>query len=276
MSTILKALRRLEQEKSRPAGQRPLREEVAHASLTNRQPRRSWRAAALAGGVGVAAGASLLLLWPQGGEPPEPLAVTSPAPRATAPQPSAEQTPRERAASERLERRRAARAARAAAPAPAPDSGELSDDALTSPVAVVRRPQAKPRVADDAPRRAAPPGPAVASAPPADAAEFESSEVSFEAAEPEPAGLAGAEPAPKLDAAGEGARLAAEVRVEQTLWHPRPERRVAVLEVPGREAPLRVHEGDAVGSLVVSKIEPSGVVFTREGQSLRRALGAER
>ena len=67
--------------------------------------------------------------------------------------------------------------------------------------------------------------------------------------------------------------LVAGIRVEQTFWHPRPDRRVAVLALPEREQPLRVHEGDAVGALVVTEIEPSGVVFTQHGQRLRRALG---
>jgi hypothetical protein len=76
-----------------------------------------------------------------------------------------------------------------------------------------------------------------------------------------------------VPAATSSAWSAAEVRVEKTLWHPQADRRVAVLALPGREDPLRVHEGDVVGTLVVAEIEPSGVVFTRDGERMRRALG---
>jgi hypothetical protein len=34
-----------------------------------------------------------------------------------------------------------------------------------------------------------------------------------------------------------------------------------------------IQEGDAVGPLVVSKIEPSGVVFEHEGIEIRRRVG---
>ena len=74
-------------------------------------------------------------------------------------------------------------------------------------------------------------------------------------------------------AAASAPPMAPGIRVEQTFWHPRPDRRVAVLALPGHEQPLRVREGDAVGALVVSEIEPSGVVFTQQGQRVRRALG---
>jgi hypothetical protein len=77
-----------------------------------------------------------------------------------------------------------------------------------------------------------------------------------------------------------GARLAevpapvsAGIHVEQTLWHPRPDRRVAVLALDGDEGSLRVQEGDTVRGLVVSEIEPSGVVFEHEGRRVRRGLG---
>jgi hypothetical protein len=43
--------------------------------------------------------------------------------------------------------------------------------------------------------------------------------------------------------------------------------------VPGTSQPQRVVEGDVVDGLIVSKIEPSGVVFERDGEKIRRALG---
>jgi len=57
------------------------------------------------------------------------------------------------------------------------------------------------------------------------------------------------------------------------MWHPAAERRVAEIEVEGRPEPLVLHEGDAVGPLVVSEIEPSGVVFLHDEVELRRRVG---
>jgi len=64
------------------------------------------------------------------------------------------------------------------------------------------------------------------------------------------------------------------VYVERTIWHPYAERRIAIVAIEGREEALELHEGDAVGSLVVGKIEPSGVVFNHDGVELRRRVGA--
>jgi hypothetical protein len=64
-----------------------------------------------------------------------------------------------------------------------------------------------------------------------------------------------------------------EIAVSQTIWHPRAERRLAVVMVAGVDGALRLHEGDAVGLLVVEAIEPSGVVFRHEGVQLRRRVG---
>jgi hypothetical protein len=67
------------------------------------------------------------------------------------------------------------------------------------------------------------------------------------------------------------------VMVTQTIWHPRAERRIAVIErldaAEGGE-PLRLREGDRVGSLQLVSIEPTGVVFVHNGVELRRRVGA--
>jgi hypothetical protein len=63
------------------------------------------------------------------------------------------------------------------------------------------------------------------------------------------------------------------VYVERTIWHPMAERRVAVVELEGSDETLELHEGDAVGPLVVGKIEPSGVFFVHDGVELRRRVG---
>lgn len=61
------------------------------------------------------------------------------------------------------------------------------------------------------------------------------------------------------------------VRVEKIFWHPSAERRTALIEVNGGVE--EIHEGDAVGPLVVSTIEPSGVVFQHDGIEIRRRVG---
>jgi hypothetical protein len=66
-----------------------------------------------------------------------------------------------------------------------------------------------------------------------------------------------------------------EITVLRTSWHPRPERRLARVRLAGSSAPVEVHEGDALSTLVVKTIEPSGVVFLHGGRELRRGVGGE-
>jgi len=63
--------------------------------------------------------------------------------------------------------------------------------------------------------------------------------------------------------------------VERTLWHPKPARRVAFLQVEGRSGTVELHEGDAVGDAVVQQIAPSSVIFLHRGVEIRRRVGAE-
>ena len=76
-------------------------------------------------------------------------------------------------------------------------------------------------------------------------------------------------PAPTLVATVRPPKLT----VKKTVWHPKAERRVARIEVEGREGPVELHEGDAVGTLVVLEIQPSGVVFLHGGERLHRKVG---
>jgi hypothetical protein len=85
-------------------------------------------------------------------------------------------------------------------------------------------------------------------------------------------------PAPKPAAATEPApppaivrALLPEVHVEQTRWHPDAARRTARIEMDG--GPHEVQEGDVLGPLVVTTIEPSGVVFLHQGVEMRRRVG---
>ncbi|MCP5056347.1 MAG: hypothetical protein GY937_06425 [bacterium] len=63
------------------------------------------------------------------------------------------------------------------------------------------------------------------------------------------------------------------VHVTRTVWHPSPDRRSAQVEVEGFVEPLELKEGDAVGVLVVTEIQPSAVVFLHGGARLRRSVG---
>jgi hypothetical protein len=261
VSTILKALRRLEEEKTAPVGRRPLREEVTRNAGAPRSRRGAWLLA-LGGLVGgVAAGVALLTLWP----------------RDVAVQPSS--PPLVRAPS---------RPPQVAPPEREVSPGQLSAEALASPVEVVERPKPRPlvvheplpAVAAELERSSAQrdpaasrPAPSVASPPPA--------AVSTAAQEAPPTGLStGSREATYAELEEIGRRLAeisppvaAGIRIEQTLWHPRPDRRVAVLTLDGGDVPVRVHEGDTIRELVVSEIEPSGVVFTYRGEPSRLGLG---
>ena len=80
MSTILKALRRLEEEKSRGATSRPLREEVASGPGEVPRRRRSWLPV-VAMLIGAGLGASAWWVWPyeRGGEPVREAEAAAPA-----------------------------------------------------------------------------------------------------------------------------------------------------------------------------------------------------
>ena len=63
-----------------------------------------------------------------------------------------------------------------------------------------------------------------------------------------------------------------EIRVTQTVWHPRAERRLALVGISGR-APIKLQEGDQLGLLAVGTIEPSGVAFKYDGVDIRCRVG---
>ena len=69
------------------------------------------------------------------------------------------------------------------------------------------------------------------------------------------------------------ARSKSPVRVERTQWHPSPERRVAWVEVEGVTALREVREGERVGPYVVREIEPAAVLFADGSVELRREVG---
>jgi hypothetical protein len=58
-----------------------------------------------------------------------------------------------------------------------------------------------------------------------------------------------------------------------TRWHPRAERRSALLRLEASDETITLREGDAVGPLVIKEITPSSVVFETEGLEIRRRVG---
>lgn len=85
-------------------------------------------------------------------------------------------------------------------------------------------------------------------------------------------GVRAAPPARRRSA--RAAPATAGIFVLRTVWHPRPERRTALLSTPGSDAPREYHEGEHIGSLTLLRIEPSGVVFERDGVEIREKLTA--
>jgi hypothetical protein len=303
MSTILKALRRLDQQKT-PTN-RPLREQVTGLGGDDRDaPRASRRWPILVAGIaaGVVAGVCVLLLVLRHGEPaPLPIAVT-PAPvlANSPPQPPPAQSPRRARASSPSH----------AAPAPAAVA-ELAPPLLASDdVEVLDRGVPPPRVVAPEPADAAVAAPVPAEPPPGSVRPFEHAErrarkapqapvpAPVIAAEPPartpalrpqpvvetPAPQAAKAPIPEVapaqpKAASPPAREPAPtpdpfpaLRVERTTWHPVAERRLALVDVPG-EGPRELREGDRVAGATVASIEPSGVVFRFAGRDVRRKVG---
>jgi hypothetical protein len=323
VSTILKALRRLEEEKASAETGRPLREQVAAAGPPPRAGGgRQWLAAVAAVVLSALAGGGAIW-WLFGGErSQEPISVAAtPVAEAPAPAPAPQTEVR---------------------PAPIPGFGP-PDDAFASDVETVSRPQPLPRLADSQPVEPRKPPVAGTRRPVHDTtaaartreaaqreadlqaglAELDALEVSPEAAAepvfakapapeavppppapqtaiapPAPKAVAPAPPAPApvREVAPEPAREVAiaepkpapppkppaakpapapealpEVLVERTQWHPLSDRRSAWLRVAGEER--EVVEGDVIEGMLVGEIQPSGVVFERGGETLRRGVG---
>jgi len=305
MSTILKALRRLEQEKS-TRSDRSLSEAVVNVPPPPTTESSRWLVAggSLAGAFALAV--TLFLVFRPGGEAARPDRVEV---AAVAPERSPAALQRDPAAAPALPRvprrevpnRAAARATRPA-PRPEPEAQPgLPAAALTSEVevATLARPMTraaveeriglaaaaavekmeKPRLAERVTAPAVAPGGAPEPSREAAPAAPERAELVPAPSESRPPPTRRAEPAP-LPAERPAAKPEQTARsplpavyVERTIWHPDADRRVAVIALEGSEQSLELHEGDAVGTLVIREIAPSGVSFYRDGVELRRRVG---
>jgi len=313
VSTILKALQRLEDEKSAGVARSLDEQVVAHRS----QPapdRRGLRIGIVAiGGVAVAAAA--FLLWPTQGDP-DAVVAAEPPPPATAPvaapstaQQVAAETPR-RSAPARTEpaeleqgdlseaqfaavvevvKRLDAQPADSAGPAAQPNRVAPTAEAETKRSA--RRPGARrsdtpvahgapqPRVAEQQVANAqAPVTPISGDFVPANAAQEPPPPIEIAALAVEPARAALPASIPAAMRAPEQkviqrAKLPA-LRIEKTVWHPDTDRRIAIVKLIDREEVLRLKEGDAIGPLVIESINPGSVLFSHDGIEVKYNVGS--
>jgi hypothetical protein len=294
VSTILKALQRLEDEKSANV-ERSLNEQVVARRPPPDPERRGLRIGAIAiGGLVVAAAA--LLFWFTRKDPAVEVAMESPPPAAA---PVAAQ---QQVAAEKPNRRPSAR------PATAARAQQESSEVEVSPVVeVVKRldgppadsaaPAAPPKRAASpvqagaerparrpGARKPAQPKPApeqVANAKSAAATQISGNSAPAKPVPAPPAPVEIAAVAPKPAATAESASTRAAIRepeheviqraklptlsVEKTIWHPDADRRVAVVKLIDAKEILRLKEGDAVGTLVVKVIKPGSVLFSHDG-----------
>ncbi len=88
--------------------------------------------------------------------------------------------------------------------------------------------------------------------------------------------FAKAKPAPALvpEPAVIDRRPIPEFAVQQIIWHPTAARRVAVFEIDGEASLLRIGEGGIVAGFTVAKIGLSAVELVRDGMALERRVGA--
>jgi outer membrane biosynthesis protein TonB len=291
VSTILKALRRVEEERGGAPAPRPAvrGDFVAGTPAAAGAPRPSPRRRRgpnlkLWGSLGTALLLGALVWWrlprPDSAEvvaavPPPTVREAAPTVREAAP-PARAEAPGAQAPAPPAERlaRAAPRPAAAPPAAELPDAvaqrlpplgAPLEEGAAAAPPAPAAAPPAPApvpaatRPPPPAPRQAAPPPKPTPAAAPAPAATPVAR--AAPAAKPEP------KPAPKAPPAPP------QVQIERTSWHPTPERRIAWVRVEGLSGARELREGDAVGALVVKQIRPSSVLFQYGGVEIQRRVG---
>ena len=237
MSTILKALRRLEQERAKDT-ERPLKEEVVYARPRSFGLSGSW------GLIGAALVLGFAVTWavlPQSSsDAGDAVSAPPPVAAALAARPVAPPLPAPVATRDAP----VANPPSVASPAPAP-SGPLAESArMLEPTPPAPEPGTREEPIDVRPD-------ALVVAPPI---------------EGRASRLVDEEPAPS--------RTSAEipVRVVRTSWHPRADRRAAWVAI-GSADPHEVREGEWVGALEIRTIEPDGILFADGPILVHRRIG---
>jgi hypothetical protein len=65
------------------------------------------------------------------------------------------------------------------------------------------------------------------------------------------------------------------LRVVSTVWHPTPDKRVAVVALSDGGGPVQLRQGETLNGLRVSEIKLSSVVFESGDQTIVRKVGAK-
>ncbi|MFI5320632.1 MAG: hypothetical protein ACHQ6V_13745 [Myxococcota bacterium] len=291
MSTILKALKRLDEQRRADVPPRTLEEQVLAGGAPPRRDesglRNKWRWAALGVAATLLAGAGAWYGPRERAEQPVPAppavaatpAATQPidSPPAVAEPPRGSLPTRDRPVAGadldpgvrgalRAEPARGAAVASALAAASEPESvAEVEAEPASRSAA-----RTQVAAAPVPPRRSVQPArePEPAAAPPAAPAHVASESPPARAEVPaERAAALAAEPAASV------ALAYPEVWVERTQWHPVPDKRSALVRVGDDAEAHELREGDALGGVVVKEIRPSGVLFLYEGHEFRRGVG---
>jgi hypothetical protein len=275
VSTILKALRRLEQERTKD-GDRPLREQVVLSQARRRGPWAAWGAAGLALAVGF--GATWLVLSSFAAAP------SPDGPEAGAAPPAVSSTPNSVTTLAFGTSPPAAAAAPPPPPTPAPPPtvrvAAGAPPAATSPGSP---PVAAPPPPAPAPIARSPASPGAAPLPPGPTpyrVDSPASPVAPRVDVPPPlpeasvvtAPIPGRAPRLVDEEPARNARADVPVDVVRTSWHPQASRRSAWVAV-GDEDPREVREGDWVGAYEVRAIEPDGVLFADGPLLVHRPVG---
>jgi hypothetical protein len=301
MSTILKALKKLDHERRAEAPLPTLEEQVLAGGGSRVRARRRgvpWLPVLAAAGV-LTLVAGLAWRFARGERPAEAPAtpavaaapIAAPVPR---PQPRIGVEPREPAPSQPVAGTAVPTALRArlranVAPAKPGSPARLASES-EAPAARGRdfppaaAPPASAQSAAPEPTPAAQALPAPSPPPPARVAARESpaprEAPPQRAPEPKPAPIATAEPEPESEPAPEPAHDVAviaprpELWVDRTQWHPSPEKRSALVRLGAGAAPRELREGDEIDGVLVKEIKPSGVIFVRAGDEWRRNVGS--
>lgn len=258
MSTILKALRRLEQERSKDT-ERPLKEEVVYARPRSFGPSGSWGIIAAAVVLGFAVTWALLPRSSPGVDAASTPAVAAAPPRAQAAAPLAPLPP---PVAERAAGAAAAAPVASAAPEPPFVPPALPFEASAPGIASG---SGSPAVTMPPTSGVAAPAPVVeeriAAAPPTDAGRVIAPPIEGRASR-----LVDEDLAPR------GALAEIPVRVVRTSWHPRADRRAAWVAIGGAD-PHEVREGEWVGALEIRTIEPDGILFADGPILVHRRIG---
>jgi hypothetical protein len=234
MSSILKALERLEEERRDGAPGTPAAEPTRPPPP---RPARGRRLGAMALAFGVGLGLAGVLLWVAQVDRVAPQ-ETSRLDASQLARPQGDLVPREPATADPAPLDRPLEVGEVVAPIPAVDA--VPPAAASVPEVIGDpRPPPTPPVAVRAP-----------TAPPVPSARQPA----------EPADVAVVTTDPPLE-------------VARTVWHPAHERRSATIRVDGRDAPVEVHEGDAIDRFVVLEIKPSAVLFDHAGTRVELRIG---